>query len=89
MIIQKIFGIPNFLTIASTSYKNSFQYSGVPLTQRINENALSLATKLLIASSKLFLTIPAVSVPSVIVCIAKVIGELKWSCPYRDLAKKM
>ena len=89
MIIQEIFGIPNFLTIASTSYKNFFQYVGVPLTQRINKNALSLATKHLIAPSKLFLTIPAVSVPSVTVCIAKFISELKWCCSYTDLAKKM
>ena len=44
--VRKYVGIPNYLTIASTSYKNCFQYADVPLTELINENALSLATNL-------------------------------------------
>ena len=39
--------IPNcLLTIAHTSYKNCFQYAGVPLPELINKNALPLATNL-------------------------------------------
>ena len=36
--------IPNCLTTVSTSYGNCFQYAGVPFTELINGNALSLAT---------------------------------------------
>ena len=55
-------GIPNCLAIASTSYK-TFQYAGVPLTELLNENALSLATKLSVVTLKLFLIVPAVMLP--------------------------
>ena len=56
-------GIPNCLAIASTSYKKCFQYAGVPLTELLNENALSLATKLSVVTLKLFLIVPAVMLP--------------------------
>ena len=55
-------GIPNCLAIASTSYK-TFQYAGVPLTELLNENALSLATKLSVVALKLFLIARAVMLP--------------------------
>lgn len=42
--VRKYVGIPNFLTILSTLYKNCFQQAGVPFT--MNENALSLAINL-------------------------------------------
>ena len=38
-------------------------YATVPLTELINENPLSLAINFSIVTLKLFLTIPAVSVP--------------------------
>ena len=82
-------GIPNCLTMDSTSYKNCFQYAGVPLTELINENALSLATKLSIVALKLLLTVPAVSVSGLILCIVKFIDERKWYCSYADLAKNI
>ena len=53
-------GIPNCLTIANTSNKNCFQNAGVHLIELINENALSVATKLSIVPLELFLTVPAV-----------------------------
>ena len=56
-------GIPNCLAIVSTSYKNCFQYAGVPLTELLNENALSLATKLSVVALKLFLIVRAVMLP--------------------------
>ena len=62
--VTKYVVIPNYLTIPNTSYKNCFQYACVPLTKLINENALSLVTKLSIVSLKLLLTVPAVVVPS-------------------------
>ena len=37
--VKKYMGIPNCLTIASTSNKNCFQYAGVSLTELINENS--------------------------------------------------
>ena len=64
--VRKYVGIPNYLTIANTSYKNCFQYAGVPLTELINENALSLTTNLSVIPLKLFLTVPDVSVPGLI-----------------------
>ena len=63
---RKYVSIPNFLTIASESYKNCFQYAGVPLTEVINENAISLATKLSMVPLKLLLTVPAASVPGLV-----------------------
>ena len=80
--------IPNCLTIASTSYQNYFQYASVPLTELINENALSLTTNLSIFLLKQLLTVPAVSVPSLILSIAKFIDERKGYCLYTDLEKK-
>ena len=71
--------------MASTSYKNCFQYAGVPLTELINGNALSLATKLSILHLKLFLTTPALSVLGLILYIAKFIDECKWCDSYTDL----
>ena len=59
--IRKYVGIPNCLTIASTQNKNYFQYARVPLTELMNENALSLATNLSIVPLKLILTVLAVS----------------------------
>ena len=41
--VEKYFPIPNCLNMASTSYKNCFQYTGVPLTEPINGNELSPA----------------------------------------------
>ena len=86
--ICKCVGIPNCLTIANTSYKNCFQYVGVPLSELITEKALSLATNLSIVLLKLLLTVPAVRVPDLILCIAKFIDERKWCCSYAVLAKK-
>ena len=39
------------------------------------------------ASLKLFLTVLAVSVPGLILCIAKLVDVCKWSCTYTDLVK--
>ena len=47
------------------------------LTEIIDENALSLAANLSVVPLKLFLTVPAVSVPGLILCIAKFIDERK------------
>ena len=52
--------------MASTPYKNCFQYAGVRLAEFINENTLSFATILSIVSLKLLLTVPAMSVPGLI-----------------------
>ena len=57
------------------------------LTELINDNALSLARNLSFVPLKLLLTIPAVSVLGLILCIAKFIDERKWCCSYADLAK--
>ena len=35
--VKKSVGIPNCLTIASTFFKNCFQYAGVPFTELINK----------------------------------------------------
>ena len=78
--VRKYLDVSNCLTIASASYENCFQYAGVPLTELINENALSLATNHSIALLKLLLTVPAVSVPGLILCITKFIDERKWCC---------
>ena len=64
--VRKYIGIPNCLTIANTSHKNCFQYAGVPLTELINENALSLTTNLSVIPLKLFLTLSDVSVPGLV-----------------------
>ena len=48
--------------MANTSYKNCFQYARVPLTEVINENALSLAAYISIVPLKILLTVAAVSV---------------------------
>ena len=52
--VRKYVGIPNCLTMASTLYENYFQHAGVPLTEFINENALSLATNFSTVPLKLF-----------------------------------
>ena len=67
----------NCLTITSTSCKNCFQYVGVPLTELINQNELSLATNPSTVPLKLILPVSAVSVPGLILCIAKFIDERK------------
>ena len=60
--VRKYVVIHKFLTIASKLRKNCFQYVGVSLTEVINENELSLSTKLSIIPLKLLSTVPAVSV---------------------------
>ena len=71
-------GINNCLTIFSASYKNCFQYASVALTDLINENASSLATNLSIVVLKLFLSVPAVGVPGLVLCTKTFIDERKW-----------
>ena len=75
--------------ITSTLYKNRFQYAGIPLTEPINQNALSLATFLSIAPFKLFLTVLAVIVPGLVLCVANFIDKCKWCCAYTDLEKNI
>ena len=82
-------GIPDCLTIASTSYKNSYQYAGVPFTELIKEKVLLLATKLSMVPLKLFFNVPSVSVRGLIFCIAKFIHERKRCCSYTGLAKNI
>ena len=60
-------------TIATTSYKNCFQSTDVPFTVLRNENVLPLATNISIALLKRY---PAESVPSFILCIAKLLMNL-------------
>ena len=64
-------------TIATTSYKNCFQCTGVPFTELINGNVLSFATNISVAPLKRYLIDPAASVPSFILYIAKFIDELR------------
>ena len=45
---RKYVGLPHCLTMASITYKNCFQYAGVPLTELINENALSPTFQLIL-----------------------------------------
>ena len=54
--VRKYVGFSNCSTIASTSYKNCFQYVDVPLTELVNESTLSLATNLSIVPLKFFCT---------------------------------
>ena len=49
---------------------------------------MSFATNLSIVPLRLLLTVPAVSVPGLIFCLAKFIDECKWKCSYIELAKK-
>ena len=63
------------LTLASTLYKIRCQCTGVPFIELINENALSLAKNVSTVLLKLFRTIPAVSVPDLILSKAKFIDE--------------
>ena len=65
------------LTKANISYKNCFQYADVPLTEFINTNAnsKSLAINRSIIPLKLLLTVLAVGVPGLFLCIAKFIKE--------------
>ena len=39
--VKKYVGIPDCLTMTGTSYKKCFKYDGIPLTELMNENALS------------------------------------------------
>ena len=75
--VRKYVGIYNCLNIGSTSYKSCFQYAGVPSTELIGENVSSLATNLSFVPFKLFLTVTAVGVPGLILCIAKFIDKNK------------
>ena len=68
--------IPNWQVIDKTSYKNYFQYRGVPLTELINRNALPFPRNLSIDYLKLFLTVNSVSVSGIILGIAKFVDEL-------------
>ena len=77
------------MTIASTSYKTCFQYVGVSFAQLINENAGRLAANLLIVPLRLFLIVPAVSVPGLILCKGKSIDPRMWCCSCTDLSKKI
>ena len=43
--IRKYVDIANYFTIATTSYKNSFQCVEVPFIELINDNALSVHKK--------------------------------------------
>ena len=63
--------------LSQWTIKNYFQYTGVPLTELINQNALPLATNLSIIPSQSFLTNIAMSVPDLILCTAKFIDEHK------------
>ena len=68
--------IPNWQAIDKTFYKNYFQYSGVPLTELINRNALPFPRTLSIDYLKFFLTVNSVSVSGIILCVAKFVDEL-------------
>ena len=85
-------GIPNCFTIANTSYKNCFQHVKFPLTELINEKALSPETRLSIVLFKLPLNIAAVSVPGLLMNGLLVNGFMVlmvyWCCSYTDLAEK-
>ena len=81
--------IRNCLTISSTSYKNFFQYASVHSIELKNEKALSLATHLSTVPLILFLTVPAVPVLGLILCITKFIDERTWCCSCTDLSKNM
>ena len=87
-VYKKYVGIPNYLAMANTSYKNRFQYAGATLTELINQNALSLATNLSIVLLKLLIADPAVREPALILCIAKSFDKRNWCCSYTDLEKK-
>ena len=87
--VRKYVGIPNFLTIANTTYKRYFQCADVPLTELVNENAVSLTTSLSVVLLKQIFTVPAVNVPGLIVCYAKIIDERRSCYSYIDLAKNI
>ena len=74
---EKNIGIPNCLSLASKVDKICFQYTGVPLTELINENALPLATSLSTVSAKIFLFVPALSVSCSILCISTITAKNK------------
>ena len=52
---RKYVSMHNCLTIAKLSYKNCFDYAGVPFTELMNEKVLSLATNLSMVPLKVFL----------------------------------
>ena len=80
-------GSPSCLIIASTSCKNCLQCAAVSLTELIKENELLLATNFSNFPLRLFLTVPAASVPGFILCITQFIDEYNWCCLYTDLEK--
>lgn len=55
------------------------------MTELIIGNALPLSTNLSIVPLKSFSTVPAVSVPGLILRIAKFINKRKWPYSYTDL----
>ena len=63
--------IPDYWSIGNTWHKICHHYTGIPLTVLINENTLILATNLFIVSLKFCFYVPAISVPGLILCIAK------------------
>ena len=71
--------ITNCLIVANLSYKNCFEYAGLPLTELKKKNSLSLAN-LSIVSLKNFSTVPAVSAPGVFLFIINFILDDKWFC---------
>ena len=56
---------------------NCFQYASVPLDGHMNKNALTIVTNLSIVPLKSLLTVLALSVPRLILSIAKFINESK------------
>ena len=58
--VKKYVGITNCLTMAGTSYMNSFQYADVLLPEVVNENASSLTANLLVVPLKSLLNVLAV-----------------------------
>ena len=59
------------------------------MTELIKENALSLPKNLSSASLRLFLTVHAVIVPGLVLCIAKLIDERKWYSSNTNLPKNI
>ena len=63
--------IPDYLSIGNTSHKICHHHAGIPLAVLINENTLTLITNLFIVSLKFCFHVPAMSVPGLVLCIAK------------------
>lgn len=78
---RKYVGIPNWLPRASISCKSVSRMLVFFLTELLLGNELSLATNLLIVPLKWFLTVlPAVSVPGLMLCVAKAFDEVTQTC---------